>query len=281
MADSTLRITLLGDFRLTYADQPVCSVNTERLQSLLAYLVLHHQSPQPRSRLAFYFWADSPEAQARTNLRRELHYLRQALPDADRFVQADAKTIQWRTDAPFTLDVAEFEAAIAQAERDADWALVKRSLEKAAMLYQGDLLPNCYDDWVETERSQLQQSCIRALERLIRLLEEQQDDPAAIRYAQQLLRIDPLQESTYCTLMRLYACNGDRASALRVYQQCADILQRELNDEPGAATREVYEQARTMKLPLVAKPLQQNAPISIVPQMPVKPATNLIGSVFH
>lgn len=280
MADSTLNITLLGDFRLTYADQPVWSVNTERLQSLLAYLVLHHQSPQPRSRLAFYFWADSGEAQARTNLRRELHYLRQALPDADRFLQADAKTIQWRTDAPFTLDVAEFEAAIAQAEqaeRDADWALVQQLLEKAATLYQGDLLPNCYEDWIESERSELQQSCIRALERLIRLLEQQQDYPAAIRYAQQLLRIEPLQESTYCTLMRLYAGNGDRASAMRIYQQCADILQRELDDEPGTATREVYEQVRTMKLPLVAKPPQPSAPVSIVPQMPVKAATALIG----
>lgn len=64
-------------------------MNAERLQSLLAYLVLYRHSPQPRQRLAFYFWADSGEAQARTNLRRELHHLRQALPDADRFLQLE------------------------------------------------------------------------------------------------------------------------------------------------------------------------------------------------
>ena len=40
--------------------------------------------------------ADSSEAQARTNLRRELHHLRQVLAGADRFLQTDAKTRQWR-----------------------------------------------------------------------------------------------------------------------------------------------------------------------------------------
>jgi len=50
MAHPTLYLTLLGDFRLTYEGQPVSGVNRDRLQSLLAYLVLHCQSLQPRQR---------------------------------------------------------------------------------------------------------------------------------------------------------------------------------------------------------------------------------------
>src|SRR5260370_1310896 len=45
-------------------------VNIPRLQSLLAYLVLHRTAPQARSHLAFLLWPDSSEAQAHSNLRQ-------------------------------------------------------------------------------------------------------------------------------------------------------------------------------------------------------------------
>ena len=49
----TLHIRLLGDFNLIYDDRQVTSLNTMRLQSLLAYLVLHRDVPQHRQHLAF------------------------------------------------------------------------------------------------------------------------------------------------------------------------------------------------------------------------------------
>jgi DNA-binding SARP family transcriptional activator len=90
---STLHIRLLGDFSLRYGDEPVAGINTPRLHSLLAYLVLHRDIPQLRQHLAFLFWPDTSEAQARNNLRQILHELRHTLPDADRFLHADARTL--------------------------------------------------------------------------------------------------------------------------------------------------------------------------------------------
>src|SRR5437773_6321349 len=112
----TLHIRLLGDFSLTYGDESVASINTPRLHSLFAYLVLHRDAPQLRQHLAFLFWPDTSEAQARNNLRQMLHQLRHALPDADRFLHADASTLHWRSAAAFQLDVAEFEQALASAD---------------------------------------------------------------------------------------------------------------------------------------------------------------------
>src|SRR6266511_2041639 len=106
-----LHIHLLGDFRLTSGDAPVSHINSPRLQALLAYLVLHRDPPQPRQHLAFQLWPDTSEPQARTNLRQLLHSLKQTLPGADQFITADAQTLQWRSEAAFRLDVAEFEAA--------------------------------------------------------------------------------------------------------------------------------------------------------------------------
>ena len=51
-----MRISLFGSLRIEVAGQPITSVNTNRLQSLLAYLVLHQDTPQPREKLAFTLW---------------------------------------------------------------------------------------------------------------------------------------------------------------------------------------------------------------------------------
>src|SRR5947209_11665368 len=65
----TLHIHLLGDFLLVSEEIPVMTINSPRLQSLLAYLVLHRTAPQDRSHLAFLMWPDSTEARAHTGLR--------------------------------------------------------------------------------------------------------------------------------------------------------------------------------------------------------------------
>ena len=261
-SSQTLHIHLLGDFRLAHGDEAVTKVNTPRLQSLLAYLVLHRDAPQSRRHMAFLLWLDSTETQALTNLRNLLHLLRRALPDADRFLQVDAHTLQWRPDGPFALDVTEFESALARAgraEQAGDNAALRTALEEAVDLYRGDLLPSCYDDWIRPERERLQQAFIKALEQLIHLLEEQRDYRTAIGHAQRLLRHDALHEAAYRRLMRLHALTGDRASALRAYHTCATVLQRELGMEPSPATREAYErllQADGLPAPAPTRPAE-------------------------
>jgi DNA-binding SARP family transcriptional activator len=239
-----LDVQLLGNFRLTYGEETVTDVNTSRLQSLLAYLLMHRAAPQSRHHLAFHFWPDSTEAQALTNLRNLLYRLRRALPDADRFLNVDGQTLQWQADGPFTFDVAAFEDALTQAkgaERSGDAAAAHTALEEAAALYRGDLLPSCYDDWIIRERERLHQAFSSTLEHLILLHEEQREYRTSIGYAERLLHHDPLHEATYRRLMQFHALVGDRAGALRIYHTCATVLQRELAVEPSPATREAYE----------------------------------------
>src|SRR5437899_4017752 len=91
----TLVLQLVRDFLLVSGETQVTTVTVPRLQSLLAYLLLHRDAPQDRSHLAFLLWPDSTEAQAHTNLRKLLYQLRQSLPDADHFIQADNHILQW------------------------------------------------------------------------------------------------------------------------------------------------------------------------------------------
>ncbi|MCL4560791.1 MAG: AAA family ATPase [Chloroflexi bacterium] len=239
-----LSVSLLGGFCITYNQAPITDVDTPRLQALLAYLILHRDAPQFRAHLAFQFWPDTSEAQARTNLRNLLHHLRHSLPDADAYLNISVQSLQWRPDISFILDVADFEIALvcaSQAQQKNNPTVARQALERAVALYRGDLLPSCYDDWIIPQREGLRQAYLNALERLMRILEEQRDYAAAINHAQRLLRHDPLHETTYRHLIRLHALNGDRAGALRVYHTCTTTLQRELNVEPSSATREAYE----------------------------------------
>jgi DNA-binding SARP family transcriptional activator len=176
----TLHMQLLGGFQLISGDIPLSTVDLPRLQSLLVYLVLHRDTPLTRQHLAFQLWPDSTEAQARSNLRTLVSRLRIALPHADAFLPADPHRLQWRSDAPWTLDVADFEHALAQADRsaaDGDHEAQRAALDRAIELYRGDLLPGCYDDWVLPERERLRQRLIDALARLIALYGQQCDKP--------------------------------------------------------------------------------------------------------
>src|SRR5947207_5118439 len=175
MTMPTLYLRLLGDFSLIYADRQVTGLNSMRLQSLLAYLVLHHDVPQHRQHLAFLFWPDTTEAQARNNLRQLLHQLRQALPAGEHFLSADTHMLHWHPVTPFHLDVAEFEQALTLADSATqrnDQHALQAALEQADTLYRGELLPGCYDEWILPERDRLRQRHLQVLAQLLRLFEE-------------------------------------------------------------------------------------------------------------
>ena len=132
-----MRISLFGNLRITRAGQPVTAVNTSRLHSLIAYLILHGDAPQPRERLAFILWPASTESQARTNLRQLLHHLRRALPAECDFLVTTHFDLQWRQDASCSIDIADFQAAVAEAasaRRTSDRPREIQSLTAAATL---------------------------------------------------------------------------------------------------------------------------------------------------
>ena len=248
-----MHIQLLGGFSIDFGGTPVATMNSARLQSLLAYLILHRDVAQPRRKLSFLFWPDSEEAQARTNLRKLLYELKHALPDIEQFIDLEGPTLEWKAgDTSFDLDVEKFEKSVEQAKSAADF-------RQAIELYQGDLLPNCYDDWILLERQRLHQFYTEALDQLISHLENQRDYRAAINYAQRLLQHAPLEEDTYRRLMRLYALKGDRAGVLRTYHACATTLQRELEVEPSEITRKEYERLLNLDRPLSQLPAVNSA----------------------
>ena len=259
-----MRINLFGNLRISFAGRPVTAVNTNRLHSLIAYLILHGDTPQPRERLAFMLWPASSESQARTNLRQLLHHLKRALPPECNLLVTNHFAVRWRQDASCAIDAVDFQAAIADAasaRTERDRAREIQSLTTAAQLYEDDLLPALYDDWLTPLREDYRRRISEVLHRLATLFEEQKEYAAAIPWAERLVALDSLCESHHQLLIRLHAANHDRASALRAYHQCMRVLRREMGVEPGPATLELFE--RILKAePGTSRELTSGSPVS-------------------
>jgi DNA-binding SARP family transcriptional activator len=225
-----IQIRVLGELSLRLDGTPLPPLESARAESLLAYLLVHRGTRVPRQQLAFLLWPDSTERQARTNLRHVLHTLRRALPVLEEFVDVTARTLEWRADGRFRLDLGVFEAALERGDE-----------REAVAAYAGDLLEGSYDEWVLEERAALRGRYLDALDRLAARLESSGEHTAAIAYAERLVALDPLREEAYRRLMRLHDARADRARALHVYQACTAALQQQLGVEPAEATRAAYE----------------------------------------
>jgi DNA-binding SARP family transcriptional activator len=158
-----LHVSLLGEQSITGGGGDGAGIRTRSSRSiaLVAFLVVHAGSPQPRQRMAGLFWPDSTDAQALTNLRRELHQLRQVLGDEPSLVVTSAD-LCWRDTGTCRVDLRVFsterEAALAAAASGDDEGILAHAASAIAV-YRGDLLPGGYEDWLLDARSEIERQC--------------------------------------------------------------------------------------------------------------------------
>ncbi len=163
--------------------------------------------------------------------------------------------VMWRLDGSYELDVERFDEQLEKAHHSIQFDQPQQAhdaLEAAINLYRGDLMPDCYDDWILNHRERLRQRYLSAIEQRMDLLESEGNYRRAIGYGERLIREDSLREQPYRSLMRLHALNGDRANALRVYHACASELERELGVEPHPETKALYQRLLKAEQPIVA-----------------------------
>jgi DNA-binding SARP family transcriptional activator len=237
-----LAIQLLGGFRLHRAGGGICAIQSERLVLLLAYLFLHLEAPPSRKQLAYLFWPDTSEEQARANLRNLIHQLKRVFPEIEAFFDLDGQSIRRRSEAALAVDALQFTSTLARAKRQKDDASRLRELREAVSLYHGELLPGFYEDWVLLQREELHSAFLGALIQLAKLYEDHRQYAEAIEAINNLIRNDPLNEAAYQQAMRLHALNNDRAGALQMFHTCSTVLMRELGVEPVAETKALHRQ---------------------------------------
>jgi DNA-binding SARP family transcriptional activator len=234
---SEFHLELLGGFSCRRTGGEACILPTRKTEALLAYLALPAGRFHAREKLTALLWGEMPEERARQNFRQTLARLRRGLGGGALKVERDGLALDSRA---VTVDVGEFEAGAA--------AATGSTLDRALALYKGDLLEGFnvdeepFEEWRVVERERLREMALEGLARLLaEHLHAERAEPA-IRAAQRILALDPLQEVVHRALMSLLWRHGRRAAALQQYQSCLGRLQRELGAEPEEKTRELYRQ---------------------------------------
>ena len=223
-----LNIRLLGHIALESNGSTFALASQRSTAPLLAYLLLHRDAPVAREYLAYLLSPDDPEESARLKLRNNLYRLTKALPSPSgvEWILADQENVRWNPEAPVWLDIAEFERASRDPSR----------LEEAVALYRGELLTTFYDEWLIEPRERYRNLYVASLTELVSQLRRDRNLTRALGYAQQLLAADPFREDVVRRLIAIHHESGDRAGALRQYQQFDRRLHDELGIEPMPET---------------------------------------------
>jgi CheY-like chemotaxis protein len=234
---SLLEIRLLGEFSAVDHRGNTLSVGNKRTQALVIYLALKIGG-RPTLREAGELICGGPDAESRAReLVRDLQGALRYLPPEVLNVSADHVS--------FNREVVEVDA---QRFSDLIASPSINHVRGAADIYRGNLLENfssgipAFDEWLTERRLVFWRGAMTIFGRLLAAQVEAGWWENAVETAGKLLALDPTQEVVHRTLMRLQLEQGRPDSALRRYQECADVLRREFKREPSAETERVRDE---------------------------------------
>jgi len=255
-------------------------MDTRKAMALLAYLAVNG-GQQGRDSLAALLWPENDQTSARAALRRTLSVLNKAL--APGVLTITRESVEISANASLWFDVEEFQrsrkecASHGHAPNEACPRCLA-PLEQAAGLYQDTFMAGftlrdspAFDDWQFFQSESLRRELVEVLECLAHGYALQGHYEQAIAHARRRLAQDPLHEPAHRQLMQLYAWSGRRSSALRQYQECARILERELGVSPLEETTRLYEEIKDQQLAPLAPTPDQPWHVSHAPR-PLHPA---------
>ncbi|MDQ3547321.1 MAG: AAA family ATPase, partial [Chloroflexota bacterium] len=278
-----LCIHLLGAFQVT-VDGHLVEPSSWRLRTaglLVKALALAPSVRMHREQAMDLLWSEADPATAASNLRYTLYTARRAFAtsgaDTAGLLVRERDLLLLGSVELVKTDVALFESAVARAWRTGEVSLFRQ----AAARYTGDLLPeDRYDDWIDVRRAALRTSYLALLSRLAAMEESTGDLAAAIMTLQQVLTLEPLDELTHTSLMRVFARSGDRHRATAQYQRLRNVLDHELATEPDPVTQELAEAIRSDRFPVAPVPrLDAALDSTALPTAEPESANNLPASL--
>jgi DNA-binding SARP family transcriptional activator len=206
-----------------------------RCVPLLGFLLINPTNTQ-RDEIIGTLFPELPEDRARSRLNDHLWTLRNCLPGLP--LQSSKNEVSIIQEARW-VDVEEFTTLTEHPEIP--------NLTQAIDLYQGNLLPGFYDDWLLLEREHCLLSYLQALHKIVEYYFSKQNYKIAAPLIQKLLGHEPLNETAVQMLMRIHLAEGHRGAAFEVYERLTSSLRDDLGIEPSDATKTLFQSVRSQK----------------------------------
>lgn len=231
-----LSVRLLGELSAVDYRGDALSVGNRRTQALIVYLALKIESKTSIAEMSTLLFGDpTAEAEVREVVRDLRHALRFLPHD---ILLDDGSSVRFNPDT-VDVDVRAFEHLLGSPSMN--------SIRKAVEIYRGNLLDNFssglarFDEWLAERRLTYWRGALAIFGNLLTTQIRAGWWEEAVETAGRLLSLDPSQEVVHRTLMRLQLEQGRADSALRRYQECADILRRDYNRAPAAETERLHQ----------------------------------------
>jgi DNA-binding SARP family transcriptional activator len=214
---------------------------------VFARLLLPSGSAVGRHDLAALLWNDGPPPAWDTALNVVISKLRlllaragldktQVLPSALGCYQLNLPADAWLdVDAAFDSLHAAEGLLRRNLHRDA-WA----AAQVAYHIYKRPFLPAETNDWATRQREQLTTLHVRACECLAETYIRNGEPAIAVDVARQAVAAQPYRETAHQVLMRAHAAAGNRAEALRAFEDCRSLIADQLGVAPSAETEALY-----------------------------------------
>ncbi len=194
-------------------------------QRLLAFLALNDR-PLGRTAIAGTLWPEASEEHAHASLRSALSRLTGL---ARSLVRVTPQELQLADDV-----IVDLRSARKLAHRVVNDGVIDTGDigNEAIATLSVELLPDWYDDWAVAEAEEWRQLRLHALDALAERLTASGRYGDATSAALAAVRAEPLRETAYGALIKVYLAEGNRAEALNAYDNYRKMLRAELGLEP-------------------------------------------------
>ena len=241
-----LRIYLAGEVAVERGEQLLREADLAGRQGRLAlvYLVAERERAVTQSELAELLWPQALPPSWPVALSAVISKLRQKLAtvglDRDQIIANAFRCYQFRPPTDTWIDfeaaadaVHEAEGAVQANQPQAAYgpALIATTIARRPFL-TGEDAP-----WVTSRRDRLLDILVRALDCRVEALVWNGELALAQEQARAAVALEPFRESGYRRLMQVLVKQGDRAEAVRVYEDCKRRLAQELGVAPSEETQ--------------------------------------------
>lgn len=248
MGECTTQVALTGTVRLVspWGSATAQDLGGRQPRLVFAYLATHLDTPVSHEVLARHLWPEGTPttwpAALRGIVTRVRRFLQQAGIDDGALTGADGcYVLQLPPPTVVDVELAVRAAILGEGSRsDADQA--RPHLLTALDVTSREFLPGVTGLWVDDQREALRATRLRALRAMAQIHLDQGDHDRALRAARDAMKLAPSREETWRLLIRVLDASGERAEALRTYEQCRAALADELGVDPSPPTTELYLQ---------------------------------------
>ena len=249
MFGEACRIYLAGEVQVERGERLLREGHLPGRQGRLAltYLVLERERPVAQDELAEVLWSEGLPASWPAALSAVISKLRARLGalglDRQTIIANALRCYQFRPPAGTWIDLEAAQTAVHAAEsallagrpQEAYGpALIATTIARRPFLAGDDAA------WIAKRRRQLHDLLVRALDCRVESLLANGEISLALQQARAAVLLEPFRESGYRRVMQVLASRGDRAEALRVYEECRRLLEDELGVRPSAETESLH-----------------------------------------